>query len=63
MHMVEFKVAGAQGDGLRDALSDQPRLDAREAAKRNRGTIMRVETLGFDHSLTDQAETALIFAL
>jgi hypothetical protein len=59
VHMLQFQIAGAKSDGFRDALGDQPCLDATQASQRYRRAVVSVEALGFDNALAVQSESAL----
>lgn len=49
----------SKGDGLRDSLCDQPRLDPSQASERNCGAVVGMEAFGFDQALAHQPKTAL----
>ncbi len=55
--VLDFEVAGAETDGLRDALGDEPGLDASEAGEGEAGAVMSVEALGFDGSGTGECDS------
>jgi len=54
-NVFESQIAGAKGDGLRDALGDKSGLNAAESRERDRGTVVGMETFGFDELWADKA--------
>ena len=62
-HIFKLQVAGAEGDGLRDALGDQPCLDAAQARERDGGAVVGVESFGSDLGLAVDPNPALAAAL
>ena len=49
--VFDFEIAGAEADGLRDALGDESGFEAAEAGKREAGAVMGVEALDFNRGL------------
>jgi hypothetical protein len=56
--VLDFKIAGAKCHCLRDALGDEPGLDAGEAGQRNCGAIVGMKPFDLDHGRTGNPESA-----
>jgi len=52
MNVLQPKIAGAQGHGVRLASGDKSGLDAGDAGDRNAGPILSMEAFGFNHDLS-----------
>jgi hypothetical protein len=64
--VVDFQIAGAEGDSLRQALGDHTRLQPCKPRQRDGCSVMRVKALGFDQAgalETESAFTAVLIGL